>query len=161
MRTLLFFLIISIIPIPILEEPLQTKTLAFEIIKFVDGDTFWIRNEKGEDEKIRLIGIDSPESRRTGRTEIEYYGKEASEYLKNLLSGKGVELKYDVQRYDRYGRTLAYAYLENGTFINALLVAQGYAQVATFPPNVKYASYFIQLEREAKNLKKGMWQDPS
>lgn len=137
----------------------QQKTGLLEISKFVDGDTFWVLNEKGQKEKIRLIGINTPEARRTGRTEVEYYGKEASDYVKKILIGKMVRLELDVQRYDRYKRTLAYVYLDDDTFLNALLVKEGYARAATFPPNVKYAEYFVKLEREARTQKKGMWKE--
>jgi micrococcal nuclease len=137
----------------------QQKTGLLEIFKFVDGDTFWVLNERGQNEKIRLIGINTPEARRTGRTEVEYFGKEASDYVKKILTGRKVRLEYDVQRYDRYKRTLAYVYLDDGTFLNALLVKEGYATAATFPPNVKYSEYFVKLEREARTRKKGMWKD--
>lgn len=135
----------------------QEKQTFLPITKVVDGDTFWVMNAKGEEEKIRLIGVNSPEARRTGRTEIEYFGKESSDFAKKRLTGKRVRLEYDVQRYDRYRRTLAYVYLEDGTFFNALLVKEGYATVATFPPNVKFKSTFLKLEREARSRKKGLW----
>lgn len=137
----------------------QQKTGLLEISKFVDGDTFWVLNEKGQKEKIRLIGIDTLEARRTGRTEVEYFGKEASEYVKRILTGRKVRLEYDVERYDRYKRTLAYVYLDDGTLLNALLVKEGYASAATFPPIVKYAEYFVKLQREARTQKKGMWKE--
>ncbi|WBL43012.1 thermonuclease family protein [Algoriphagus halophytocola] len=72
--------------------------------------------ENGKTEKIRLIGVDMPEVKREGLTEEEPGGKEASEYVKHLLKGKKVLLEYDVQKYDRYGRTLAYVYLEDSRF---------------------------------------------
>lgn len=125
----------------------------------MDGDTFWVIKSNGKEEKIRLIGINTPESRNTGRTQVEYFGKEASTYVKSLLSGRRVRLEYDVGRYDRYKRTLAYAFLEDGTFLNALLVKEGYANVATYPPNVKYVELFTKLEREARNNKRGLWRD--
>lgn len=75
----------------------QGQTDYLEIAKFVDGDTFWIKYPSGKEEKIRFIGIDTPEARNTGRTKIEYFGKEASEYVKQLLTGKKVRLEYDVQ----------------------------------------------------------------
>jgi micrococcal nuclease len=137
----------------------QQKTNLLTISKFVDGDTFWVVNEKGQKEKIRLIGVDTPEARLTGRTEVEYFGKEASDYVKRILTGRKVRLEYDVERYDRYKRTLAYVYLDDGTFLNALLVKEGYASAATFPPNVKYSEYFAKLQREARNKKRGMWKE--
>lgn len=135
----------------------QQKTALLPVTKVVDGDTFWVLNSKGQEEKIRLIGVDSPEARNSGRKRIEYFGKESSAYAKRILEGQKVRLEYDVQRYDRYQRTLAYVYLEDGRFFNALLVQEGYATVATFPPNVKYESLFIKLQREARTKGKGLW----
>jgi micrococcal nuclease len=136
----------------------QQKTSLLQVHKLVDGDTFWVLDERGAEVKVRLIGINTPEARRTGRKEIEYYGKEASAYVVQLLSGSRVRLEYDVSRYDRYKRTLAYVYLENGVFLNAHLVQEGYATVATYPPNVKYADYFTKLQREARSNRRGMWK---
>ena len=135
----------------------QQNSKFLPVSKVVDGDTFWVRHLNGTQEKIRLIGVDSPEARRTGRTEIEYFGRESSAFAKRMLTGKRVRLEYDVQRYDRYRRTLAYVYLEDGTFFNALLVKEGYATVATFPPNVKYEALFLQEEQKARRLRKGLW----
>ncbi|SFB55378.1 thermonuclease family protein [Algoriphagus aquimarinus] len=130
-----------------------------EISKFVDGDTFWVKHPGGEDEKIRFIGVNTPEARNTGRTQVEYFGKEASAYVKELLTGKKVRLEFDVQRYDCYKRTLAYIFLEDGTFLNAHLVKEGYALVATYPPNVKYVDLFVKLGKEARAEGKGLWSD--
>lgn len=127
------------------------------VSKVVDGDTFYLDNG----EKIRLIGVDAPESRRTGKKEIGYFGKEAKEYVTNLLKGKKVELKFDVGRYDQYHRTLAYVYLEDGTFLNAELVKQGYAMVMTVPPNVKFADKFVRLQQEARENNRGLWNETS
>lgn len=135
----------------------QKQKEFLEIARFVDGDTFWVKQANGTDEKIRLIGVNTPEARNTGRTQVEYFGKEASAYVKNYLTGKKVRLEYDVQRLDRYQRTLAYVYLEDGTFLNAHLVEKGYATVATYPPNVKYASKFQELEKKARLGEKGLW----
>jgi micrococcal nuclease len=130
----------------------------FEISKFVDGDTFWITDRYGKPEKIRLIGIDAPEARRSGRKEIEHFGKEASAYVEQLLQGKSVRLEFDVSKYDRYKRTLAYVYLEDGTFLNAHLVKEGYATVMTVPPNVRYAELFLNLQWEARERRRGLWR---
>lgn len=78
--------------------------------------------------------------RANGRT--TRWKKEAFEYVKNLLKGKKVLLEYDVQKYDRYGRTLAYVYLEDSTFLNAHLLKMGLAGMATYPPNVGYVEVF-------------------
>lgn len=128
-----------------------------EVEKIVDGDTFWVINKNGAREKIRLIGVDTPEVRRSKNKEIGYYGKEASDFVKNLLVGQKVRLEYDIAKYDRYKRTLAYVYLENGVFLNAHLLQEGYAAVMTVPPNVKYAELFVNLQRIARKNKKGLW----
>jgi micrococcal nuclease len=107
---------------------------------------------------VRLIGINAPESRNTGRTQVEYFGREAKGYLTKMIAGKSVRLVYDVGRLDRYGRTLAYAYLQDGTFINAEMIRQGYAQVMTIPPNVRYADLFVRLQAEARNNRRGLWK---
>ncbi|HRE51988.1 MAG TPA: thermonuclease family protein [Flavitalea sp.] len=128
----------------------------FKVTRVIDGDTFYIDRD-GREERIRLIGIDAPEFRKSARKEIGYFGKEARDYLTKLLKGKKVRLEYDVSRLDQYKRTLAYVYLEDGLFLNALLIEQGYAAALTVPPNVKYSDRFISLERQARKGKKGLW----
>jgi micrococcal nuclease len=130
----------------------------YPVKRVVDGDTFWIDDGSEKGIKVRLIGVDAPESRNTGTKEIAYFGKEASGYLTKLIAGKNVRLEYDAGRYDKYGRTLAYVYLKDGTFVNAKLVREGYATVMTVPPNVKYADTFLKLERKARNQNRGMWR---
>jgi micrococcal nuclease len=130
----------------------------YPVKRVVDGDTFWIDDGSEKGIKVRLIGVDAPESRNTGTKEIAYFGKEASGYLTKLIAGKNVRLEYDAGRYDKYGRTLAYVYLKDGTFVNAKLVREGYATVMTVPPNVKYADTFLKLERKARNQSRGMWR---
>ncbi|MEO7176090.1 MAG: thermonuclease family protein [Saprospiraceae bacterium] len=130
----------------------------FAVKKISDGDTFWIYNGTGEGEKIRLIGVDAPESRNVFKKKQGYYGKEAKVYLTNLLKGKHVKLEFDVDRLDQYGRTLAYVYLIDGTFVNEALVKNGYAMVMTVPPNVKYADLFLKLQIEARENNRGLWK---
>ena len=86
-------------------------------------------------------------------------GKEASSFTRKLVEGKKVRLEFDIERHDRYGRLLAYVYLEDGTFVNGRIVEEGYAQVMTIAPNVKYAQTFLRLEREAREKSKGFWKD--
>jgi micrococcal nuclease len=129
----------------------------FPVKKISDGDTFWIYKGTGDGEKIRLIGIDAPESQNVFKKKQGFYGKEAKAYLTNLLKGKRVKLEYDVDRTDQYGRTLAYVYLEDGTFVNAELVKNGYAMIMTVPPNVKFADEFLRLQQEAREQNRGLW----
>ncbi|MCS5488864.1 thermonuclease family protein [Algoriphagus limi] len=128
----------------------------FEVTKVVDGDTFWIDDGTKKGQKIRLIGVNTPETRHPQKP-VEYYGREASNYVNSRLKGKKVRLEYDVDRIDRYGRTLAYVFLEDGLFLNADLLKNGYAQVMTVPPNVKYSEMFLKLERKARGNKMGLW----
>ena len=137
----------------------KDKYIYFNVKKVVDGDTFWIYDGSQRGLKIRLIGVDAPESKNSRTKELAYFGREASDYLTSLIAGRKVRLEYDVGQFDKYGRTLAYVYLENGTFINATLVKNGYATVMTIPPNVKYADTFLKLERKARNQKRGLWRD--
>ena len=133
------------------------KTKYYRVVKVVDGDTFWIDDGSERGKKIRLIGVDAPETRRTGRKEIGFYGEESKKYLTRLILDKEVRLEYDADPKDRYGRTLAYVYLRDGTFVNAELVKRGYAMVMTVPPNVKHAEEFVELQREAREKQKGLW----
>ncbi|MGC9338003.1 MAG: thermonuclease family protein, partial [Candidatus Cloacimonadia bacterium] len=112
-------------------------------------------SEKGI--KIRLIGVDAPETRRTRTKEIGFYAQESGQYLKNLIEGKKVRLEYDVDTLDLYGRTLAYVYTETNLFVNAELVRRGYAMVMTVPPNVRYAEKFVRLARKARMKERGLW----
>lgn len=122
--------------------------------RVVDGDTF--ETETGE--KVRLIGVDTPESVKPN-SPVEPYGKEASAFTKKMLEGKKVRLEYDVAPKDKYGRTLAYVYLEDGTFYNERLLLEGYAQVLTVPPNVKYADRLLAAQKKAREEGKGLWGD--
>ena len=134
------------------------QTLEFlTVTKVVDGDTFWVVDSAGIETKIRLIGIDAPESRKVFKKEAGYFGKEAKAYLTELLQHKKLRLEYDVNRTDQYKRTLAYAYLPDGTFINAELLRNGYAVIMTVPPNIKYAGKFAELQKEARENKRGLW----
>lgn len=129
----------------------------FNVTKIVDGDTFWIDDGTKKGEKIRLIGVDAPESRNMWKIKKEDFGVEAKEYMIELLKEKKVRLEYDVGKLDRYGRTLAYVYLLDGTFVNAELVKNGYAMVMTVPPNVKYADKFVEYQQEARQNNRGLW----
>lgn len=88
---------------------------------------------------------------------IQSMGRKASDFTKSLCSGKKVRLETDVEKYDKYGRMLAYAYLEDGAFVNAKILEEGYGQVMTVPPNVKNAEYFLRLQRESIEKRKGLW----
>ncbi len=150
----------------------STERVPCRVIKVYDGDTFKCRLESGEEVKVRLIGVDTPESRRNRKAyrdaersgksveEIVRLGRKASAFTKKLIPpGTVVYLETDVQLHDRYGRLLAYVYLPDGRMLNEVLVEEGYATAYTVPPNVKYAERFVQLQREAMKKRKGLWKE--
>lgn len=123
------------------------------VIRVVDGDTFVLSSG----ERVRLIGIDTPESVKPG-TPVECFGREASEHLKQLIEGKPVRLERDVSDTDRYGRLLRYAYMGD-ELINERLARQGYATAASYPPDVREQERLRQAERLAREEGIGLW-DP-
>lgn len=124
----------------------------YKVKRVIDGDTIELENG----DRVRLIGIDTPETVHPSK-DVEYYGKEASDFTKRMVEGKRVKIEFDVQERDKYGRLLAYVFLEDGIFLNAELLKQGYANISTYPPNVKYVEEFSRLEREARENAKGLW----
>ncbi|HRI27590.1 MAG TPA: thermonuclease family protein [Chitinophagales bacterium] len=128
-----------------------------QVTKITDGDTFYVADSTQKGEKVRLIGIDAPESRSAFRKEAHPFGPEATRYLRKLVEGKKVYLEYDVRKKDQYNRTLAYVFLEDSTFVNAEMIQNGYAILMTIPPNIKYANLFYQLQQQARTNKRGIW----
>jgi micrococcal nuclease len=124
------------------------------IERVVDGDTLVLTGGT----RVRLIGVDTPETVHPSEP-VECFGREASAFMSDLLPpGTAVRLVYDVERTDRYGRTLAYVYrLDDGLFVNAELLAQGYAQVATYPPNVARVDEYLELQTQARDGLRGLW----
>lgn len=127
---------------------------ATTVERVVDGDTIVVAGG----ERVRLIGIDTPETV-DPRRPVECFGKEASRHLATLLPpGEPITLEHDVERADRYGRTLAYVYrARDGIFVNEVMVRDGYANVATYPPNVAYVDRFVAAERAARDEGAGLW----
>ena len=134
------------------------KTTEFyKIKKLVDGDTFWL-DDGCDGVKIRLIGIDAPESKNMfGTIKEEPFGKVANAYIEQLLKGKNVRVEFDIDTLDQYKRTLAYCFTDDGTFLNLKMVEAGMAQIMTIPPNVKYQELFYNAQVKARESKKGLW----
>ena len=120
------------------------------VVDVIDGDTITV-DINGQSYRLRYIGMDTPE-----RDEAFY--QEATAANEALVSGRNVILVKDVSETDRYGRLLRYVYLQDGTFVNAELVKQGYAVAVTYPPDVKHADLFRELERAARQDERGLWQ---
>jgi micrococcal nuclease len=123
----------------------------FKVTRVIDGDTVEI--ETGE--TVRYIGIDTPETKHPDKG-VECFGREAAEKNQELAEGRRVTLEKDVSERDRYGRLLRYVYAD-GLFINEVLVREGYARTASFPPDVKYQELFRRAEQEAREAGRGLW----
>lgn len=137
------------------DTPTNTSNVpAYRVLRVVDGDTLDIQTVG----KVRLIGIDAPESVKPD-TMPECYGKEASEILKGLVGSESVQLVYDVERYDQYGRALAYVYRSrDGLFINAELVRIGAAEAREYRPNTNKSIQLEDLEVESRKEMRGLWK---
>ena len=121
------------------------------VTRVVDGDTIEI--ETGQ--KVRYIGIDTPETV-DPRKSVQCFGKEAASKNRELVEGKRARLEKDVSETDKYGRLLRYVYVGD-TFVNEILVKEGYAFSSTYPPDVKYQSLFQAAEKEAQQAGRGLW----
>ena len=124
----------------------------------VDGDTLAVRLDGGRRERVRLLGIDTPESVKRD-TPVECFAREAAARLRALLpGGTPVRLVRDVEERDRYGRLLAYVYRQpDGLFVNLDLVRGGYAQLLTYPPNVAHAEELRRAAADARRARRGLW----
>jgi micrococcal nuclease len=147
------------------DEPGGFESATIE--RVVDGDTLVVRITSrtggpglgdaavGRLYRVRLIGIDTPESV-DPRTPVECFGREAGAAMSALVEGRTVWLVKDVEETDRYERLLRYVYME-AEMVNARLVANGYAHAYTYPPNVRHAGLFVRLEQEAREGNRGLW----
>jgi len=138
----------------------------------IDGDTYKIYYQ-GEKKSVRLIGIDTPETQKNNRAElqsrqfgkdieeIKKLGQQAKQYATNFIKeGQTIYLEFDVQKTDKYGRLLAYVWLDKGKnkMMNEIMIKEGYAVVYTVPPDVKYVERFLQAQKQARENKKGLWR---
>ena len=132
----------------------------YSVVYVIDGDTV-IVDMGGTEVKIRLIGMNTPESCHPDESKNCEEGRIASNFTANLLNGQEIWLEYDAETTDQYGRTLAYVYLrgDGGEMVNKILVKEGMASAMTIPPNVKYSDDFVSLERYARENKIGLWAD--
>ncbi len=133
------------------------KLNEYKVVRVVDGDTFVV-DFNGKEEKVRLIGVDTPESVHVDKAKNTKEGILVSDYTKSKLNGKTVKLEFDVSERDKYGRLLAYVYID-GEMYNKHLLEIGYAKIATYPPNVKYVEEFKEIQKEARENKVGLWNE--
>jgi len=137
-------------------DPVLTSADLEYVQRVVDGDTLLL----GTGERVRLIGVDTPETKHPNKP-VEHFGREAAAFTKRLAEGKPVKLEYDqanahLQHKDRYDRTLAYVFLDDGTLLNSEIIRQGYGFAYTQSPFSRMEE-FRRLEREAREQKRGLW----
>lgn len=140
----LLFLIFFIFPSVVFS---QEKA---KVLKVYDGDTIKVILNK-KIEKVRLIGIDCPE-----RDEKGFW--QALNFTKRLVLHKKVIVYYDQEKRDKYGRLLAYVFLENGIFVNEEILKEGHGKFILIPPNDKYKERLKNAEKTARISKKGIWK---
>lgn len=121
-----------------------------------DGDTIVVEIE-GQKTYVRLIGLDCPESVNPDESKNTPEGKLASDHTRELVRGHSCYLEYDTVTKDDYGRTLAYVYLDDGTFLNEKILRDGYAELLTIQPNVRYAKLFQEAYHEAREKGAGLF----
>lgn len=130
--------------------PKRSFTTGLRVVKVIDGDTVVLSDGR----TVRYIGIDTPE-----RGQPFY--EAAKNFNRKLVQGRVVELEFDVERYDHYGRLLAYVFVRDRSgqriFVNAEMIRNGFARTYTKPPNVKYADLFVRLQEEARRNRRGLW----
>lgn len=127
-------------------QSVRVSKQLYTVLRVKDGDTIVV-DFNGTEETVRLIGVDTPESVHPDADRNTEAGITASEYTKSKLDGKQVELEFDVQQRDMYGRLLAYVYVD-GAMFNKTLLKDGIANMATYPPNVKYVDDFTKIVSE-------------
>ena len=127
----------------------------YEVLRVVDGDTVVLNDESKS--YLRYIGINTPEIL-TYDSPGDPFSSQAKKLNENLLSGKKITLEFDKERYDQYGRMLAYVFAD-GIFVNEQIVRNGLATSLHIKPNVKYLEKILKAEQEAKNHRRGIWSD--
>lgn len=151
-----FLLLLLVVPSSAVAQEWQGAEV-YPVGRIIDGDTVELLRD-GTAVKVRLIGVDTPETVHPQKP-VEWYGREASTFLRNLLQGESVFLVYDAQRVDKYGRVLAYLYrAPDGLFVNAEIVRQGYGHAYTVFP-FRHMEEFRALEAAAREAQRGLWGD--
>ena len=148
----------------------ESKLDAVKFIRTVDGDTIIVEDSNGDHKRVRMIGIDTPESVAQEEERNNEYGVMASDYTKELLTNAGtLYLEYDVDADDQYDRILAYVWLEDvddtfnvenikNSMVNAIIVENGYGIAKKYEPTVAHDDILAELMAEAEENNIGLWQ---
>ena len=148
----------------------ETNLDAVKFVRTVDGDTIIVEDSTGAHKRVRMIGIDTPESVAQEDERNNEYGVMASDYTKELLSKAGtIYLEYDIDSDDQYDRILAYVWLEDvddtfnvenikNSMVNAIIVENGYGIAKKYEPTVAHDDVLAELMSEADENNVGLWQ---
>lgn len=126
------------------------------VVAVIDGDTIVVRFARGTTDTVRLLGVDTPETRHPTRG-VECFGPEASAFTRRRLLGRVVRLEHDVERRDVYDRRLAYV-LVGGRRFNDVLLRRGYARFLIIPPNGAHGRALLEAELDARRHRRGLWR---
>lgn len=129
------------------------------VVRVIDGDTVVVDRGQG-DERLRYIGMDTPETVKPG-TAVEWMGRESADANRALVEGATVVLEKDVSETDRYGRLLRHVWLDDDSagwrLVDLKLIRAGYARVSTYPPDVKYVDLYLTAQVDAREHHRGLW----
>ncbi|HCT0402040.1 TPA: thermonuclease family protein [Staphylococcus pseudintermedius] len=140
---------------PFKKSSTDVRGESYLVKRVIDGDTIII-DKDGQDERVRLIGVDTPETVKPN-TPVQPYGKAASNFTKKHLTNQRVRLEYDREPKDKYGRTLAYVWLGDEMF-NVKLAKEGLARAKFYPPNDEYRILIEQAQKEAQKKQLNIWE---
>ena len=135
----------------------RTAEPSVRVVEVIDGDTIVVAFANGATDTVRLLGVDTPETKHPTKG-VECYGPEASAFTTRRLTGRVVRLESDVQRRDVYDRRLAYVYLDGHRFEDVLL-RKGYARFLVIPPNDAHGRDLLAAELDARRHRRGLWGD--
>ncbi len=152
-KTIHILVIVFLITIPVLADE-------GVLVNWVDdGDTIYLSTKR----HVRYIGINAPEVEHKGKQheiqKAEPFGSQARDYNKILVHKKKIFLEMDTEAYDRYGRLLAYVFLDDGRFINEMMLKKGYAYCLPQNPNTRHEQRFLKAQQDAMDHKRGIWQN--
>jgi micrococcal nuclease len=125
------------------------------VVTTIDGDTIDVRLDGGRVERVRILGADTPETK-DRRKPVQCFGPEASAYTHARLSGRQVSLETDSEVRDKYGRLLAYVYVDGERFDDELL-RLGFARLLIIAPNGAHGRAMLEAELEARTARRGLW----
>jgi micrococcal nuclease len=142
------------VPLFVITTPDNSAAQTWHTVRWVnDGDTIVLNTGQ----RVRYIGINAPEIDHEGQ-KAQPYGYPAKSFNKDLVMSKKIRLEFGAERYDRYGRTLAHVFLQDGTYVNRLLLQAGFAYYLYRKPNVQYDKILQTAQQEAMEMKKGLWR---